>query len=254
MNSRIRTLITCLAASGAVLCIASAQDQDNGPAPQYYAPGQPQYYGTSQDQQNGPYVKADLGGEWMQDVKIRDFFGVPLFPDSKLHLDPGVRAGISGGYQFCQYFALDGEIGYYGNRISSVTAQTYLHDSYYEQVPFMVNAKLQYPNASPFTPYIGAGAGFSVSILDIGHLGIMDTTGAQTSIHGSDSDAVFAWQAMAGLRYRLNDRMGLAVEYHFLWADSPSWHADYVYNTPSDRISLGQTRAHAFSIAFDFHF
>ncbi len=258
MNLRIRSLIGIGAASLAMLYAASAQAQNSnsGALPQYNAPAQPPSYtyGPPPGEHNGPYLKADVGGEWMQDVKIRDFLALPLFPGSQLHLDPGVRAGIAGGYTFCPYFALEGEVGYYGNHISSVTGGRFVHDAYYDQVPFTVNVKLQYPNTSPFTPYLGAGAGFSESILHLGRLGHLDTTGGETFIHGTDAAAVFAWQAMAGIRYRLNDRMGLALEYHFLWADSPTYHSDSDFYLPGDRISLGKTIAHAFSIAFDFHF
>src|SRR5579859_4246774 len=139
-------------------------------------------------QEPGPYVKADLGGQWVQDIKLREFFGVPLFPDSRIKLDPGVRFGLAGGYEFCNWFALEGEVGYYGNKIDSVTAETRLHNSWYENVPFLVNAKLQYPNRSPLTPYIGGGVGVSASIIDIGRLSIMDTQGGETTMHGSDAD------------------------------------------------------------------
>jgi opacity protein-like surface antigen len=210
--------------------------------------------GVAAAQENGFYAKADAGGQLVQDIKLRDFFGLPLVPDSEVKLDPGVRLGLAGGYQFCPWFDLEAELGFYENRIDSVTAETRLHDSWYGNVPLLVNAKLQYPNRSPITPYIGAGAGFSETFLDIGRLSIMDAQGGVTSLHGSDSDAVFAWQAIAGLRYRLNDQMGISLEYRYFWADSPSWHADLGGSTPSDRFSFGPTRAHAISLAFDFHF
>lgn len=209
---------------------------------------------TGRAQAPGPYVTADLGGQWIQDIKLKEFFGVPLFPDSKVKLDPGLRVGVAGGYEFCDWFALEGQLGFYGNKIDSITAATELHDSWYYNVPFLVNAKLQFPNRSPLTPYAGAGAGFSESILNVDHLAIMDTQGGETFMHGNDATAVFAWQAFAGLRYRLNDRMGLAIEYRFFWADSPSWNAEFISNTPTDRLSFGETRAHSISLAFDFHF
>jgi len=88
----------------------------------------------------------------------------------------------------------------------------------------------------------------------VDHLSISDNFGNTVSIHGSDADAVFAWQAFAGLRFALNERMGLGVEYRYFEADSPSWHADFTFNTSSDKFGLGHIHTHAISAVFDYHF
>jgi len=65
---------------------------------------------------------------------------------------------------------------------------------------------------------------------------------------------VFAYQAFAGLRYKLNDRMGLSVEYRYFAADEAEWRADFTSNTFSDTMRLGRIQTHALSLAFDFKF
>lgn len=197
---------------------------------------------------HGFYLKGDLGGNITPDVSLNEFFG-PVAPGSKVKLDPGLRGGVAGGYQLCDFFAAEAEVGFYGNRIDSVTDATHIHDASFANIPFLVNAKLQYPNASPLTPYIGAGLGFSESILDVGSLTVNDV-----EMHGSASDTVFAWQAFAGLRYALNERMGLSLEYRYFDAQSPSWHADFTVNTASDTVSFGHVHTHSLSLAFDYRF
>jgi opacity protein-like surface antigen len=204
--------------------------------------------GTASAQSTPFYLKGDLGGNLTQDLDLREFFG-PVAPGSKVKLDPGVRAGITGGYKFCDFFAGEAEVGFFGNRIDSITGATRVHDARFANVPVMVNAKLQYPNRSPLTPYIGAGIGFSEAIIDVDQITIGGTT-----LHGNTSDTVFAYQAFAGLRYTLNERMGLSVEYHYFAADSPKWQADFSFGTPSDTMSFGPARTHALSVAFDFRF
>jgi opacity protein-like surface antigen len=163
-------------------------------------------------------------------------------------LNPGFRAGIQGGYQFCEWFAAEGELGFMANAVDSITGATRVHDASFANVPFLVNLRLQLPTRCPFTPYIGGGAGFSETIFDVGTI---ELNGIE--MHGSDADTVFAYQGFAGLRYAINARMGLSVEYRYFAADPGEWHGD-TFNTASDRLRFGRSQTHAFSIAFDYHF
>lgn len=205
-------------------------------------------FGTAWAQDTGFYVKGDLGGNITQDINLKEFFG-PVAPGSKIALDPGFRAGLAGGYQVTEWFAGEVEAGVMENRIHSITDATRIHDANFANIPFLLNARLQWPTPCPFTPYIGAGVGFSESIFDVGNITINGI-----DMHGSRADAVFAYQAFAGIRYRLNDRMGLNLEYRYFVAASPSWQADFTFNTVSDTVRFGEARTHAVSLAFDFHF
>lgn len=199
-------------------------------------------------QGSGFYVKGDVGGNFTSDVTVKEFFGVPLL-GTKLELDPGIRAGIAGGYQVTDWFAAEAELGFMINEISSVGGAGYVHDATLSNVPFLVNAKFQYPmKRCPVTPYAGVGAGFSESIFDADALRI-----GTVVLSGSDATTVFAWQAFAGMRYEINERMGLAVEYRYFEADSASWDAD-TFHTVSDTFALGRTHTHNVSLAFDFRF
>lgn len=206
-------------------------------------------------QGSGFYFKADLGGNVSEDVEIKEFLGLNI-PGAKLELDPGVRAGVGGGYNFTDWLAAEAEIGFVENEIHGVKGASYsIHDATLANVPFLLNARLQYPmGRCPVTPYIGAGAGFSESIFDVDHLAIADGSGNSVSIHGSDADAVFAWQAFAGVRYALNERMGLGIEYRYFEADSPSWHAEFTQGTASDLLKLGKSHTHSLSVSFAYSF
>jgi opacity protein-like surface antigen len=194
------------------------------------------------------YIKADAGGTITQDTDLKEFFG-SVAPGTKVKFDPGFRAGVTGGYQLTDWFAGEVELGFMENRIDSITGADRVHDAWFANVPFLVNGKLQYPNSSPLTPYIGAGVGFSEALIDVDQIDL-----GGTSLHGDMNDTVFAWQAFAGLRYRINDQMGLSVEYRYFAADSASFQPDFTSGTPSDTMRLGRTQTHAISLAFDFRF
>lgn len=198
--------------------------------------------------QTGFYLKADMGGNLTQDADLKEFFG-PVAPGSKVKFDPGFRAGLTGGYQFLDWLAGEVEVGYLENRIDSITGADIVHNAWFGNVPFLLNAKLQYPNSTRFTPYMGAGAGFSEALIDVGRIDINGT-----SVHGSLNDTVFAWQGFAGVRYTLNERMGLSLEYRYFAAEGANWQADFTQGVPSDTLRMGRTQTHAISLAFDFRF
>jgi opacity protein-like surface antigen len=207
---------------------------------------QPQYY---QSPYYPWYVKVDVGGNITEDADLKEFFGLPTVGTVKF--DPGFRVGFAGGYNFTDWFALEGELGGMENYISSITGATAIHDAYFANVPLLFNARFQLPNPSIFTPYIGGGLGVSAAILSVDYIQI-----GNTSFHGSDSDAVFAYQGFAGIRCRINDQMGLSLEYHYFVAESPSWRADVFFGAPpfGDTMQFGHTQTHTVSLAFDFRF
>jgi opacity protein-like surface antigen len=197
--------------------------------------------------QPGLYVRGDLGGNLTQSTGLKEFFG-PVNPGSRVEFDPGVRFGVAVGYQFTDWFSLEGQTGFMANNISSITDATRL-DAQYANVPFLANVRLQLPCHCRVTPYIGAGAGGSTTILDSEHIELNDV-----GIHGSTADFVFAWQAFGGLRYQINDRMAVSVEYHYFRADGAEFHADFAFGTDTDRIRMEGTTTHGISAAFEYKF
>jgi OmpA-OmpF porin, OOP family len=198
-------------------------------------------------QDTGFYVKADMGGGVTMDTDLKSFFG-PVSSGSEVKFDAGFRFGVAAGYQFTDWFALEAEVGSMSTEISDMTGATYL-DAWFSNVPFLANARFQYRNASPFTPYVGAGVGGAASIIDMDYI---ELNGIGTS--GTSSDVEFAWQAFAGLEYKLNEQMSLAIEYHYVWTDAPSWESDFYYGNHNDSISFGQIESHSLSLAFRFRF
>lgn len=194
--------------------------------------------------QNGRfYLKGDIGGNLTMDTDLKEFFG-PVTPGSKVQFDPGVRLGLAAGYWLTDWFALEGEVGVMENNIKSITEAERV-DATFGNVPFLVNAKFQLPNSSRFTPYIGGGIGGSAAVLDVDHI-VLNGIG----VHGTDSEAVFAYQGFAGVRFVLNEAMGLNLEYRYFGTTAPSWEGDFA----GDNIRFGQIGTHAVSVAFEVRF
>lgn len=198
---------------------------------------------TANAQQSRFYVRGDVGAQLTSDTDLEEFFG-PVAGGSDVEFDTGIRLGIAGGYQVTDWFAAEVESAIMASELKSITGANDV-DAVFSNVPFLINARFQLPNRSPLTPYIGAGVGFSVASLDVERINLNGL-----SIDGYESDAVFACQAFAGLRYALNDQMGLSLEYHYFATDEPSWDADYI----SGKIGFGRMETHALSVAFDYKF
>jgi opacity protein-like surface antigen len=197
--------------------------------------------------QPGFYLKGDVGGNITQDTDLREFFG-PVTPGSKVKFDPGYRVGVAAGYELCEWFAVEGEVGALANNIRSITDADRV-DAVFANVPFLLNFKLQAPRRWRVSPYIGGGAGGSASTLEVDHI---DLNG--THLHGSEADVVFAYQGFAGVRVALNDRMGIGFEYRYFGAEAPNWKAEFNSGTDTDRLRFGRAQTHAFSVVFDWRF
>ncbi|HEX4264545.1 MAG TPA: porin family protein [Verrucomicrobiae bacterium] len=196
------------------------------------------------------YVGADAGGALTSDTRVKEFFG-PVDPGTKVRLDPGVRVGFVGGYKFTDWFSLEGETGVIANNIKSITGASIEGNADLANVPFLVNARFELPHKRcPVTPYFGGGAGGSATVLSLEHhIDLNDVR-----LRGSDAAVVFAYQAFAGLRYAINDQMGIGVEYHYFATTGPTWDADRSSGTESDHLRFLGVQSHMISVAFDYRF
>lgn len=194
------------------------------------------------------YFTADAGGNLTSDTDLKNFFGEPLAANSKVKFDPGVRFGVGAGYKVTDWLGTEIQSGFYANEIKSITDASRV-DAVFSNVPLIANVRLECPCWSFVRPYCGGGAGVAFPVLDADHIEI-----GGTSMHGSEVDEVFAYQAFAGIRFKINDQMGLSLEYRYFHSDSAEWKAEFSEGTSSDKMRFGATETHSLSIAFDFRF
>ena len=185
----------------------------------------------------GVYYNADLGGTIIESTSLKEFPDAP--PGGKVEFNPGVRLSLGGGFRFNEWLSLGGETGFSFNSIDGADATV-------SQVPFLANVEFRLPNKTPLVPFFGGGPGMSFSGITIDD----DSIGNGSRVDGSASDAVFAWQAYGGVRYKLNDNMSVGVIYKYLYADSTNWDVD---GTSQD-MRFGETSMHTISGSFSMDF
>lgn len=200
----------------------------------------------------GPYFRMGAGPSFFQNGTLREFTleGSPPFSlqNQPVKYETGVAVDGALGYAFDNYFGLDFESGYIWSRINSIPGYDVNHSSI-GNVPLLVNGTLSLP--IPHTiivPYLGAGAGGAVSIFDA-HA-FSDQAQTQTAF-GSESEAVFAYQAFAGVRFLLTRNFSVGVGYKYFATANPTFSYP-----PAPNLDIGfkgvRTHSVLFSLQWNF--
>jgi opacity protein-like surface antigen len=191
----------------------------------------------------GFYVGANMGPAIGEDVDINRFVGPT--PGLKFELNPGVRLSAVGGYNFNDFIGVQLETGFIYNDIDELNHGGNI-DGALMHVPLLVNAVFRYdrPNCK-WIPYVGIGAGGDVSETWLDNVRV-----GNVNVDGFGSDLVFAWQAFAGLRYRITENISVGGGYKYFWADGASWDVEH---TSSD-IESDKAVVHSFIVDFTWKF
>jgi opacity protein-like surface antigen len=232
------------------------------PPPPGYAPPPPGYYAAPPPPPSpyfyfppgaGPYFRVAVGPSFFQDGTLKGYTIAP--PDAvtgpanqPVHYDTGVAFGAAAGYAFDKYFGLDFESGYIWAQFNNIQGYE-VHSSSIANVPLLANATLSLP--IPHTcvvPYIGAGAGGAVSMLDAHHF---TEPVSDTFAEGSESDFVFGYQFFGGLRFNLGPNVSLGVGYKYFATGNPTF--DYPPSPDLD-ISFKGVRTHSVLLTLQVNF
>jgi len=191
----------------------------------------------------GFYLKGDTGVAFSEDVDVRRFLGPA--PGVKIDLETGGRFSVAGGYNFNDWIGVQLETGVIYNEIDSITGAGNVEGSL-SHVPLLASVVLRYdkPNC-PVVPYVGIGMGG-----DSSSIWLDDVRVGAFVVDGSDAELVFAWQAFAGLRYRINQHMSVGGGYKYFYAEG----AEYDVEDIAADIELGKAQVHSFVVDFTWTF
>jgi opacity protein-like surface antigen len=122
--------------------------------------------------------------------------------------DPGYLAEASLGYDLGN-LRVEGEAHYLATEIDqfSMGATTLNSTGDLQAGGGMLNLYYDFENHSPYTPYVGGGAGLEYVEIDdiiVGGVGL-----------GGRRGAVLGWQASGGFSYRINRGYGVGLGYRF---------------------------------------
>jgi opacity protein-like surface antigen len=179
-----------------------------------------------------PYLKLDAGANFAEGGSF-SLGGEP----ADFKFNTGFRVGLAGGYQLNSWAAIELESGVIANTIRSIvlngrTAQP--NNAWLGKVPLLANAVFRYENSTDFVPYVGVGAGGAAGVLNISD--------------DDDKTIVFAYQAMAGVIYKLDEEAWVDIGYKFFA------NGDEKYSVGGVSVEANRVRNHFIGLSVHWRF
>jgi len=155
---------------------------------------------TSSASANNWYASGSVGLNTLGDSEPDLTVYGSTFP-VKMDFDTGVNFGGALGYKF-RKIRMEFEISFRSNDINNFEAigTTFVVPLDISSTTYLLNSFYDFESQGKFTPYIGAGLGFS----NIDFSGLDDT--------------VFAFKLIGGGSYKINSNLDLTAEYSYLGA------------------------------------
>jgi opacity protein-like surface antigen len=158
------------------------------------------------DKIGGLYFNTDAGVNFMNNLVAPGVLSISL--------DTGLRWDVSMGYAFKIADRLtlgpEMETGILYNSLNQATppgGSSSPVSGEYLQVPILANLVANWHFNSHWVAYAGAGAGYNLSTMSV-----TSVSGIDTSVFASEAD--FAWQGIAGIRYKFgSSALGLGYKY-----------------------------------------
>lgn len=168
----------------------------------------------AQDLTDRLHLSAGFGPAFQQDMNIPQ-------GEQAMNFNTGVRGEVELSYDFTPWLVAGLETGAIWSSVDSiggVTMSSYGGSLDLFQIPLMANVVFTTHSWKRLRPYAGGGLGCVFGLLDFNSpLGNIE-----------DVDTTLAFQALAGVRYEISDRLELGLGYKYLATQSHAWSQDGV--------------------------
>jgi opacity protein-like surface antigen len=197
------------------------------------------------------YVSGNVGGTFVNDSDLTES-GPGISGEGVLEFDTGYGANGALGYGW-DNFRLEGEISYREADISSLTVDsitvgsvaitslgTFDVDGDASSLGLMANAWYDFDTGTKWVPYIGGGVGGAQVTAQIDSI-------ANVSVGFDESDWVFAYQAGAGIGYKITEAATVQLGYRYFGTSDPEFKTGGV----TDEVEF---QSHNIEVGFRFRF
>lgn len=156
-----------------------------------------------------PYVSANAGALWTSDSDL----SIDGYNEKGEHsYDMGYMIDVAIGNAFSNGFRAELEIPYRFNDVDEYSPPQLTgmeFDREISSLALMVNGYYDFDTGTAWKPFVGAGIGYA----------LMQVEGWTTH----HDDGVFAYQAMAGCGYSLNQKFTIDLQYRFYATEDPEF-------------------------------
>lgn len=220
------------------------------PPPGYYAapppppPPPPQPYVPSD---SGPYFRFGGGPSFYLDGTLRQYGGVG---NAAVTYDVGFAFDTGIGYAINKYVSVGFDTGYLETWINQVKSPGFSSGAAsVDQIPFMFEATFSLPIPHTIVvPYIGAGVGGSSSEFYANGFG----DPVDGYVYGSSWSTVFAYEASAGVRFKVSPVFSVGVGYNYFSTANTSY--TYYGNFSSINVDLKGVQANSVMVTLQWNF
>ena len=219
-----------------------AQSWTQTPSPQYQTQ-------DTADWTQSLYSRVNLGGFFQQNATLdkTTSSGIPpsIFTSGTTTFNFGARGDVAVGYNINQSLAAEFDTGLLWNSAdkigtNSLSSIGQSFDTY--TIPVLANLIYRIPIKGPWSSYVGIGVGGAATIL------VYNLNGSDLT----DCNFVFAYQAEAGLRYKLSQNASFGIAYDFLGTTDPSWNLSQTIGASTASYHLKEKGFYTHSITLSF--
>ncbi len=172
-------------------------------------------------QEASSYVSVFGGVSYAEDSDLRVELAGPTTILGTMHYLNGETGGVAVGRRWENGYAVEGELALSRDRFDYETLTgigALAIDGGIKTYTLMYNGFHYFESDSALTPYVGAGAG--IALMRVSALAAGDTARFR------DEDIGFAYQAIAGVTYRIGRQTDLAFEYRHSGTSNASFTDD----------------------------
>ncbi|MEI9891422.1 MAG: outer membrane protein [Caulobacteraceae bacterium] len=165
------------------------------------------------------------------------------------------------GYQFTPNWRLEGEFAYRDGGLKSITLPSGALVSPSGSVnvySYMANVLYDFAPASKVNPFLGVGAGARQANFKTS--GTFATVPAGYSnpetFASNDADTKFAWQVLAGLAFKVSDRLNVDLTYRYQDGDKFKWLTSTSGAAPTVQLGAfsGSVQDHSVTVGLRYSF
>ena len=191
------------------------------------------------------YAGINFGGAYQQNATVETTIsagGSSTSSSQNTTFDIGVRGDVVLGYNFNKSWAGEFNTGLIWN--SAGNNQPYPFNASLDTytIPILVNAVYRIPFKGSWSSYVGVGGGGALSILSY----------SASSYNQGSYSFMFAYQAKAGLEYRLTDKAAIDLAYEFLGTTDPSWSFSQTVGANSTDYTVNEKGFFTHSVVISF--
>jgi opacity protein-like surface antigen len=220
-----------------------AQNWTQTPPPQYQTQ-------DSADWTQSLYSRVDFGGVFQQsttlDKTTSSGVGPSIFSSGTTTFNFGFRGDVALGYNINKSLAAEFDTGLLWNSADKIGVTTLgsANQSFVTYtIPILVNIIYKIPMKGPWSSYVGLGVGGAATIL------VYNNSIGSDMV---DNNFVFAYQAEAGLSYKLSENASVGVAYDFLGTTDPSWNLSQPIGLTSTFFHIKEKGFYTHSISLSF--